>query len=367
MPYQKSIDEFQKILDYELHEPLSKSEQEKRLEVLGRIDNKIENAKTRYSNKPNIRKTLEQEIFIPCFSDWRLFSAIVSSVKHVTQPFGEDDYLLLSYKRDKKTLYIAREMFHGLSLEQTAEFLYTELNQSLPKTTNREVEFYTRDLIKRRVIPYHLNELIETLLDLTTEKRMNLNLGKKIDAKREHSHIQRLEAQISKLIKHNPKNSRDFLALLKNTAKEKSRTDDSELALVLGEMGIWNAKMHDLIKKLRINLIEGDTKEICLDSLDFKTIVQDLATEEELQDEYLEAEKNIFLENYDKFLAGLRENLSSNKSRYNKHKQDGDFDKIQEIKKELSELRACFSDLLDPDTQEYVSELDNAIKEMENP
>ncbi|MFH1917507.1 MAG: hypothetical protein ABIJ14_00125 [Nanoarchaeota archaeon] len=153
---------------------------------MGRINNRVKDAKTQYSNKPDTKKTLEQEVFIPCFSDWRLFSAIVSSAKHITQPFGEDDYLLLSYQKNKKTLYVAKEMFLGLSLEQTTDFLFTELNQSLPRTINREVESYTRDLIQRRVIPYHLNELIEALIDLTTEKRMNLNPEGKIDPKREH-------------------------------------------------------------------------------------------------------------------------------------------------------------------------------------
>ena len=367
MPYQKSKETFKKILDYELHEPLSKSEQEKRLEILSRINKRVEDAKIQYSNKPDTKKTLEQEIFIPCFSDWRLFSAVISSVEHITQSFGENDYLLLSYQKNKKTTYIAREMFLGLSLEQTTDFLFTELNQSLPQTINREVESYTRDLIKKRVIPYHLNELIEALIDLTTEKRMNLNPEGKIDSYRESIYIKRLEAQISKLINHNPKNSRDFLTLLKNTAKKNRKTDNSELALILGEIGVWNAKMHELIKTLRVNLVEGDTEEICFNSLDFRIVSQYLATEGELQDEYLETERDIFLRDYNKFLTNLKEELASCKISYNKHKQEGDSRKMQKIKEDLLKLRGCFSDLLDPSTQEYVSELDNTINEMENP
>ncbi|MFH1917508.1 MAG: hypothetical protein ABIJ14_00130 [Nanoarchaeota archaeon] len=125
--------------------------------------------------------------------------------------------------------------------------------------------------------------------------------------------------------------------------------------------------MHELIKTLRINLAEGDTEEMCFNSLDFRIISQYLSTEDELQDEYLDAEKDIFLNKYHEFLMGLRENLLSSNAKYNQHKQDSDFKGMQETKQELQELRGYFSNLLDPSTQEFVSELDSTINEMENP
>lgn len=367
MQYQNpfSSQTFQKILDYELHEPLDDKQQERRLQVLEKVNNKIEQIKTDYPNK---KSQLEKRVLTPCFSDWRLFSAVVSSVKHFTQKGGEDDYLLLSYEENKKTLYIAREMFLGLSLDLVTEFLFRELSQDkiqpLQSKQQAEINNYIQNLIKSRVIPYDLSKIVETLIDWVTEERVSIGLGEEIESKRRAIYAQRLRTELDSIMWIKPRSIRDFTKFLTNAEKQRCLISSQEIIMKLEQMGIWDAKLHQLLRTLRINLAEGDTEELFYNSAEYRLIKQDFLTNPNDLGRWLELEENAFLGKYNEFIEELEEELSESQKRYKESIKKEDPQEAQKIKNKLIELRSYFSDLLDPSTRQFVCKLDLAIKEM---
>lgn len=120
----------QLIIGHELYEPLDKTEDfGKRQEIQKKLKEKIDQASDIFTDKPNIGETLRERVLKRGQAGrWLTFGAVVTSVEHVTQAGGKDDYCLLYYDAQRNTLFIAKEIFFELDVDLIAEFLFLELS-----------------------------------------------------------------------------------------------------------------------------------------------------------------------------------------------------------------------------------------------
>lgn len=352
---------FEETLKYELYNPINSEQQKRKQQVLKDLNSRIEGLDIQYNG--SLKSQLETEVLVPCSFDWRLFSAVINSAKNITQKNGEDDYVLLSFEPQEKILYVAREMFLGLPLELVEDFIFSELKPGLI-SKNFQLEDFKQDLIKKCVIPYTLVQLVETLIDWTVEERISSANDQEISQDRVGLYTKRLEIEIEKIFNTMPRNIKDFTRFLENARKRNPYISNEKIVIQLRKMGIWNAKLHRLLRHMRINLEDGDTEELFFNSSEYRIIKQELLVDSKYFDEWLKFEEKDFLEKYENFIDSLRTVLADSQNEYNTHIQARDIEKARKVKDSLFKLKEDFSELLDPNTHQFVCELDLAIKYM---
>ncbi len=364
-----SREEFRKSINYGFYYPLSNEQEQKRQEILADYNRRLTHLRPQLTKRPDLEQSLELG-----FSNWRLFTGIVSKVKHITQLDGEDDYCVLAYDEKTKYLYIAKEIFSGqISEEDLSVFLLSqltgrslssnELGRLFSTDYQRQAEF-TQRFLKSRVVPYQLAELIEVLLDgITDEKTHELN-NQTLSPQRVKIHEQKIHEALADLITRKPRNIKDFINHVEKLISKRELFNMYDLTDKLGELGILNTKMHILLRNMRMNLVEGDLKELQYNYLDSSIIFKYLSADGEFLDVWIDSEIREFVDDYQEFLAQTREHIIQSSQEYDSAIKTGDIKQAKQLKDNLINMRKDFPFSIDQDTINLIQELDSAIKRM---
>jgi len=369
----------QQIISNGLYEPLD-GKRESRLR--GKIIEKLQ-------RKLDSNDTLRQKVLQPVQSrNWAVFEGVVASVKNATQKGGKDDYCLVYYDKDRKTLFIAREVLFGFPLDLAVELLFRELSKN--ELSSREIssifrENYTNDartknngllsdhiaqLLAGRAVSHYLTEPVcqdhPGLVDIYLEFGAQLIDSKNRDENLSDELKRHFEAQLQEVL--------DAIYNLKPRSLRKSLLEPVErmgriafypdLYNVLGKMGVWTTLFHLLIKEARMNLAAGNIEELIFNIQD-RNIIRYLGTVNE-PDQWLIAEEKLLLKEFTGFIEETNAAIEEMFAEFQRTLGLEDIEEAQRLKTEFTNLKQSFEPgIHEPQLKGIVDSLSAKIEEME--
>jgi hypothetical protein len=306
---------------------------------------------------------------------------------------------LLYYDAQRNTLFIAKEIFFELDVDLIAEFLFLELSDGTltkpqihqlfkenytpeaHKNRNYTLDEYIRELLERRSVFYYLAELV----NISLERQAEMLFSKEFTEERNYYYGAQIMAVIETILREKPVHLKGFIKQLveldygKGTAKNIKRMRNSELLnlvgnvnietlyKVMGERGAWSTSLHLLVKKMQLNLKEGDLAEFMYNLLDYILIRDNfLMFDKYGQDRwFLEEDKRLWKE-YEQFIEDMRIHIQREFSDFEKHIKAKSADKARAVLKDLEGLRGDFpmNLLIEEKTKALAIKLSDTIDNM---
>ncbi|MDD5430170.1 MAG: sigma-70 family RNA polymerase sigma factor, partial [Candidatus Omnitrophica bacterium] len=397
-----AADMMQDVINYSFYEFLTGESLDKREEILRRLQKKIEEALGIFESKKNLEEILRSRILKPAQARyWAVFGVAVASVKHVTQPKGEDDYCLLHFDTQRDILFVGKENLLELDVDLITEFFFSELAAGIftkpemrqlfkenytpeaRKNKGHILDEYIRNLLERRAVFYYLADMVNVIL----ERQAKVLFEKEFTDEHSHYYGGQMVDVIEVILREKPVYLKGFIGRLieldygKSTAKEIKRMPSSELLSlirnvdienlykVMGEMGVWSISAYYLVKKMRVNIKDGDLAEFMYNLLDYLLIKNNfLKFDRYAQDRWLLEEDKMLWREHEQLIDETRSYIRREFSDFEKQIKAKSAEKSEAVLRGLEELRGGFPMelLIEEKTKALAEELSDTIANMAN-